>query len=237
MGANIGLTSLWFAQRYGCSVVAVEPSPDNARLTRLNLEQNQVRAQVIEAAVGPHDGKALFEDAVDSNLGHLNASGGGREVVVVSIETVLGKLPAGVEVDLVNIDIEGGEGQLLRENLGWLGRVRSIITEFHPTLIDYPAVIKTIEGQGFRYFPPPLRARLRVDGRVHSDELSISAGGFADIKRPAILRGLRQRPVTDGLRRARQLLQIRTVRGSETCLHEAVHDNDVAAARAELVDR
>jgi len=154
LGANIGLTSLWFARRYGCAVVAVEPSPDNARLTRLNLEQNQVRAEVIEAAVGPHDGKALFEDAGDSNLGHLNASGGGREVVVVSMETVLRKLPAGAEADLVKMDIEGGEGPLLRENLGWLGRVRSIIAEFHPELIDYPAVIRTIEGQGFRYFPP-----------------------------------------------------------------------------------
>jgi FkbM family methyltransferase len=155
LGANIGLTSLWFARRYGCaSIVAVEPSPDNARLTRLNLEQNQVRAEVIEAAVGPRDGTALFEDAGDSNMGRLNAGGAGRQVTVVSMATVLGKLPAGVEVDLVKMDIEGGEGPLLGENLAWLGRVRSIIAEFHPTVIDYPAVIKTIEGQGFRYFPP-----------------------------------------------------------------------------------
>jgi FkbM family methyltransferase len=155
LGANIGLTSLWFARRYGCaSVVAVEPSPDNARLTRLNLEENQVRAEVIEAAVGPRDGTALFEDAGDSNMGHLNASGGGRQVTVVSMETVLRKLPAGANADLVKMDIEGGEGPLLGENIGWLGRVRSIIAEFHPTVIDYPAVIKTIEGQGFRYYPP-----------------------------------------------------------------------------------
>src|SRR4051794_22115217 len=37
LGANIGLTSLWLARRYGCrTVIAVEPSPDNARLARLN---------------------------------------------------------------------------------------------------------------------------------------------------------------------------------------------------------
>jgi FkbM family methyltransferase len=154
LGANIGLTSLWFARRYGCSsIVAVEPSPENARLTRLNLEENQVRAEVIEAAVGPRDGTALFEEAGDSNMGHLNPSGGGRQVTVVSMETVLGRLPAGAKVDLVKMDIEGGEGPLLGENLGWLARVRSIIAEFHPTLIDYPGVIKVIEGQGFRYVP------------------------------------------------------------------------------------
>jgi len=154
LGSNIGLTSLWFASRYGCrTVVAVEPSPDNARLTRLNLEQNQVRAEVIEAAVGPRDGTAVFADDVDSNMGHLDSGGAGRQVNVVSMETVLGKLKTGEAVDLVKMDIEGGEGPLLRENLDWMGRVRSIIAEFHPTVIDYPLAIKTIEGQGFRYFP------------------------------------------------------------------------------------
>jgi FkbM family methyltransferase len=154
LGANIGLASLWFARRYGCSsIIAIEPSPDNARLTRLNLEQNEVRAEVIEAAVGPSDGTARFEEVDDSNRGHLYGTGGGREVSVVSMETVLGRLPPGAEVDLVKMDIEGGEGPLLAENLGWLGRVRSIIAEFHPTMIDYPAVVKTIEGQGFRYLP------------------------------------------------------------------------------------
>jgi FkbM family methyltransferase len=153
LGANIGLTSLWFAHRYGCTVLAVEPSPDNARIARLNLERNGVRAEVIEAAVGPRDGTARFDDAVNSNHGHLNAAGEGRPVTVVSMATLLQKVPAGAEVDLVKMDIEGGEGPLLKENLGWLQRVRSLIAEFHPTLIDYPAAIKSIEDQGFRYFP------------------------------------------------------------------------------------
>jgi len=153
LGANIGLTSLWYAHRYGCSVTAVEPSPENARLARLNLERNRVPAEVFEAAVGPRDGTATFEDAGDSNVGHLDATGAGRPVTVMSMETVLARMPSGAEADLVKMDIEGGEGPLLKENLGWLKRVRSLIAEFHPTLIDYPAAIKSIEGQGFRYYP------------------------------------------------------------------------------------
>src|SRR5262245_138642 len=153
LGANIGLTSLWFAHRYGCkSVIAVEPSPANAHLVRLNLESNNVNAQVVEAAVGVRDGTAFFQDGVDSNLGHL-ASDGGREVPVVSMETLLGRLPSGAQVDVVKMDIEGGEGPLLQENLAWLGRVRSLIAEFHPDVIDYPAAIRSIESQGFRYIP------------------------------------------------------------------------------------
>jgi len=153
LGANIGLTSLWFVHRYGCkSVIAVEPSPANADLVRLNLASNNVNAQVIEAAVGAHDGTAHFQDGVDSNVGHL-ASGGGREVPVISMDTLLQKLPSGAEVDVVKMDIEGGEGPLMRENIAWLGRVRSLIAEFHPELIDFPAVIRSIESQGFRYIP------------------------------------------------------------------------------------
>jgi len=153
LGANIGLTSLWFVHRYGCkSVIAVEPSPANADLVRLNLASNNVNAQVIEAAVGAHDGTAHFQDGVDSNVGHL-ASGGGREVPVISMDTLLQKLPSGAEVDVVKMDIEGGEGPLMHENIAWLGRVRSLIAEFHPELIDLPAVIRSIESQGFRYIP------------------------------------------------------------------------------------
>jgi FkbM family methyltransferase len=155
LGSNIGLTSLWFAHRYGCqTVIAVEPSPENARLTRLNLEGNRIVAEVIEAAVGPRDGTAMFQDARESNLGRLDAAGGGRAVTMVSMETLLQRLPPGAEIDLIKMDIEGGEGPLLQDaDVKWLSRVRSIIAEFHPELIDYPAVIKSVERQGFRYFP------------------------------------------------------------------------------------
>jgi FkbM family methyltransferase len=152
LGANIGLTSLWFAHRYGCKVIiAVEPSPENAQLVRLNLHGNNVQADVVEAAVGARDGVAHFEAAVDSNMGHVGESG--REVTMVSMDTVLRKLPAGVDVDVVKMDIEGGEGPLLQGDLAWLGRVKSVIAEFHPEVIDYPAAIRQIEGQGFRYIP------------------------------------------------------------------------------------
>jgi FkbM family methyltransferase len=152
LGANIGLASLWFAHRYGCKViVAVEPSPENAELVRRNLHGNNLPAEIVEAAVGPHDGVVRFEDSTDSNMGRVGA--GGREVPMVSMKTVLEKLPPGVDVDLVKMDIEGGEGPLLEGDLGWLGRVRSVIAEFHPAVIDYPAAIRQIEGQGFRYIP------------------------------------------------------------------------------------
>lgn len=149
LGANIGFTSLFFAKRYGCShVIAVEPVPDNAALTKLNLAENGVQATVIEAAVGPAAGVAKFAMSRDSNLGHL--SDRGVEVDVVAMDDLLDLIPEGV-VDLVKIDIEGGEAPLLESAPPWLSRVRSIIIEFHPDRVDYPGLVGTLQTAGFRY--------------------------------------------------------------------------------------
>jgi FkbM family methyltransferase len=154
LGANIGLSSVWLAREYGpTTIVAVEPSPENARLARMNLELNNISAEVVEAAVGASDGTVYFEDAQDSNMGHVATSG--RAVRQVSMRTVLERLPAGSEIDLLKMDIEGGEGPLLdaAADLAWLGRVRSIIAETHRDVIDHPALVRTLESRGFRYLP------------------------------------------------------------------------------------
>ena len=176
LGANIGLTSLWFAHRYGCqTVIAVEPSPENARLTRLNLERNQIVCRGHRGGCRPprrHRDISRRRRIEPGPPGRHPAADGPSPWS--AWRRVLRRLPPGAEIDLVKMDIEGGEGPLLQDdNVKWLGRVRSIIAEFHPTLIDYPAVIKSVERQGFRYFPAHSAPRLRFDGRIHASELEI----------------------------------------------------------------
>jgi FkbM family methyltransferase len=156
LGANIGLSSVWLAREYGCTtIVAIEPSPENARLARMNLELNNIPAEVVEAAVGASDGTVFFEDTIDSNLGHVGTGTSGRAVRQVSMRTVLDRLPPGSEIDLLKMDIEGGEGPLLdaSADLAWLRRVRSIIAETHRDVIDYPSLVRTLESNGFRSLP------------------------------------------------------------------------------------
>ena len=79
LGANIGLTSLWYAKRYEpTQIVAVEPVPANARLIRRNLEVNGITdiTTVIEAAVGPESGTARFR--VEGRIEHRCAGRGRR---------------------------------------------------------------------------------------------------------------------------------------------------------------
>jgi FkbM family methyltransferase len=150
LGANIGLTSTWLARRYGCKkVIAVEPVGSNAELARRNLTANGVYAEVIEAAVGPENGIAHFQDNASSNLGRISKTG--REVPMVCLGTLL---RGGTIVDLLKIDIEGGEQALLTNgDTSWLNRIREIIIEFHPDLVDYTTLVTFLKNSGFEYLP------------------------------------------------------------------------------------
>jgi FkbM family methyltransferase len=149
LGANIGLTSLYLAKTYGVSlIVAVEPNPANVLLTRRNLSQNGIKARVIEAAVGPRDGVARFSDAIDSNLGSLSDEG--REVRMISIPTLC--FDEGIEsIDLLKMDIEGGEQALLSGEIDWINSIGAIIAEFHPDRVDYPGLTERITNEGFTW--------------------------------------------------------------------------------------
>jgi FkbM family methyltransferase len=149
LGANIGLTSVWLAKRYPIErVIAVEPDHSNAVIARRNLELNAIKSDVLEAAIGPHEGTARFESSQASNLGRLSEKG--VPVAMMTVDKILEK-SACPRFGLVKIDIEGGEQQLFDGPLDWLDRIGAIIIEFHPALVDYSRIIKVIESREFTY--------------------------------------------------------------------------------------
>ena len=170
LGANIGLTSLWLAKRYGCDkIIAIEPSVENARIARQNLENNGVSAEVVEAAVGPTDGMVDFSEVGESNMGRTGF--GDRTVPMLSMFSVLSRLPSPGYVDLLKMDIEGAEQELLTGDLNWLQKVKSLIIEFHPTLVDYPGLVNRLRECGFDYIPA---------GTAHPDSMDFFVRRDAD---------------------------------------------------------
>jgi FkbM family methyltransferase len=154
LGGNIGLTSLWLDSCFRPQkMVVVEPFPENARLARKNLAQSAGEVVLVEAAAGSSDGFADFSAAVDSNRGSVSFGTNGK-TRVVSMDSLFEEAGIGPRIDLMKVDIEGGEAELFSKNLEWLDRVQNIIVEFHPDIIDVEPVTKAICSRGFRHILP-----------------------------------------------------------------------------------
>jgi len=153
LGSNIGLTSVWLARKYRFKkIVAVEPSTENAELVRLNLSNNGVEATVIEAAVGPEDGTAVFAASAESNMGRIGEDGAtGVNVRLVSMQTIMREAQIDGDIDLLKLDIEGGEENLVDGDMAWTSQVRRIIAELHPAIIDTGKVVSAIESSGLKF--------------------------------------------------------------------------------------
>jgi FkbM family methyltransferase len=168
LGANIGLASIWLAKTYGVShLIVVEPDPSNANLVRKNFHNNDINATVIEAAIGSADGMAFFSENRESNLGTVAPTG--RPVKMISMQTLLGHLNEDQMIDVLKLDIEGGEQDLLTGDLNWLRRVKAIIAEFHPEIVDYPGLIRVLQSANFTYLPASSVFPNSMDAFVNAD--------------------------------------------------------------------
>lgn len=152
LGCNIGLTMVWYHQHYGPRVVVgVEPVHENIEIARQNAKANGIEARFYEAAVSAQDGEIFFADSEMSNMGHIADKG--TRIPAVSLSRVLDETVGSSGVDLLKMDIEGGEQALLEGDRSWLARVRNMIVEFHPALIDHPRVVELVRSTGMKYVP------------------------------------------------------------------------------------
>lgn len=172
LGANIGLASIWFSGRFGLcpppelSLLAVEPVPENAAVVEMNFRDNHIFGEVVRAAAGQSSGEAWFEAPAESNLGRLSSKAApdpGLRVPVVGIRELLHRFPGGL-VDLVKMDIEGGEEDLLGHDTDWLDGVKALIVEWHDDKADSRPLIRNVESAGFHH------QRINT---AHQDNLSL----------------------------------------------------------------
>jgi FkbM family methyltransferase len=144
VGANVGYTCvLWGHAFPEARVTAFEPHPRHVRALRQNLALNGLdgNVEVVEAAAGVSAGRAAFLDA--ENESGLVASGRPAsservakagaprelEVKVVDFFELVGEGP----LDLLKMDIEGGEYPLLSDPRFAALRARAIALEWHVT--------------------------------------------------------------------------------------------------------
>lgn len=130
-GANIGCTvRYWKMLDPQCTVVAVEPDPENFSLLCRNTEHLR-DVHVIQAGIWPTSGSLHLdkEGAGHSAIRTMQDSSGTTQAV--TIPEILQRFGL-QKLDLLKIDIEGSELELFSQgDLSWIGQVDTIAIELH----------------------------------------------------------------------------------------------------------
>ncbi len=145
-GCNIGLSCLFFARALPkATIVGIEPARDNVELARKNTSRFD-RIEIIEAAVHDKAGRMALKDPRAEKWAYQYAETDKDDpatIATITLDDVMAKHAATSNL-IVKIDIEGGEYDLFRSNLGWLDRTDLLIIETHDWLIPGKATSSTM---------------------------------------------------------------------------------------------
>ena len=141
-GANIGIATLWFKQRFPAAhVVALEPEPGNVAILRKNVG-NVPGVVVLDNPIGAVAG---FAEVKSGDLGWAattQRAETGRPIVTMT--EAFGKVPNGTPF-IAKIDIEGFESDLFAANVEWLQAVFAVFIEPHDWMLPGAATSRNFQ--------------------------------------------------------------------------------------------
>ena len=159
-GSNIGISVLFFKWLYPAStIIAFEADDETFRLLLRNIEANNLKGvRSYNVAIGGAEGTIDFYYQTDRPGAHVNttlkAKGGKASKKANAV--LLSKYLQG-EVDLLKLDIEGGEMAVLQDlaREDKLKQVRETIIEYHhhldPQRDELSKALSILEVNGFGY--------------------------------------------------------------------------------------
>jgi FkbM family methyltransferase len=157
LGSNIGVTAMFWAQRYpDARMVLVEPDPDNFELLQRNTAAFKDRCVLLNVAVSDKSGETSFFRS-DREYGHsiLRGNDSVSEIQVKTLTVSDIVREAGFpRVDLLKMDIEGGEEIVMPTIETWPSAPRYLIAELHPPY-DFRAFKAHCFSAGLRATQPP----------------------------------------------------------------------------------
>lgn len=151
-GANIGLSSIYFARKYPAAVItAFEPDPTVAATLKKNLKlQNITNVEARLEALWSCDAELAF-DVEGADGGRIaEASPKSIQVQAVNMGNLLNE-----PVDFLKLDVEGSELEILKSCRGKLRMVEKAFIEYHsrsdmPQELNY--LLTILSESGFRYY-------------------------------------------------------------------------------------
>lgn len=146
LGAHIGLTSIYLSLRYPeAKIIALEASTENFLLLKENTSAFK-NIECVNKAVYFEDGIVNFGGEKLSY--NQKVSDRGTPTIAVSIDSLMKEYGLN-QIDLLKVDIEGGEIDLLSKNNDWLEKVKNIIIEIHHPYTPED-LNKDLEAFGFK---------------------------------------------------------------------------------------
>ena len=131
-GANIGVSSLFFAKRFPSALIhAIEPEPQNFALLMSNCE-GVINIVPHHAALWSHSARlSIKNENVEKWMFAVEEKPDSGDVPAITIPEILAMAGASV-VDLLKLDVEGAEKAIFSNGAGeWLPSVRVILIELH----------------------------------------------------------------------------------------------------------
>lgn len=135
-GANIGLASVYFANRYPLArIVAIEPEASNFKMLCENVAPYP-QVKPVRAALWRENGELFLFDSGQGNHGFQVGGDRGRDggglgsVPGFTIGSIMRDAGEG-RVDLLKIDIEGAEREVMGKSREWIEKVDVLMIELH----------------------------------------------------------------------------------------------------------
>lgn len=135
-GANIGLTSIYFANHYpDAKIIAIEPDNDNYALLKINTK-NYDNIEILNAAIWNKNETINLTDPGFGDWGFMtqplneNLQIKRHSVQGITIDHIMNLYGIGF-IDILKIDIEGAEKEVFHNPEKWINSVNSLIIELH----------------------------------------------------------------------------------------------------------
>lgn len=160
-GANIGCATLYFKLHYpDARILAFEPNPFCFEMLKKNVEVNGLKnVSLVQAACASAPGTTTFH--VNPGFSPMSSAVGNRDQKqkTVPIEVRLVKLSESIteDVDLLKLDIEGGEWEVFADLVasGKMTRIHRMAIEYHHRFatkeVKLSRFLKNLEDAGYTY--------------------------------------------------------------------------------------
>jgi FkbM family methyltransferase len=132
VGANVGMSLIYWASHYpNAKLIAFEPHPVHVASLRQNLENNGIahRVELHAAAACARAGTVQLTDEEHCSSVTTQSTGRTRSIEAVDFFAAIGS----ATIDLLKMDIEGGEYELLGDPRFAALRVPRLVLEWHKT--------------------------------------------------------------------------------------------------------